>query len=88
MKVRPAIGARRPPCRGKSGKGISELGVVARDGPIREANQDRRARRVCPKGANRPKSIRVNRTIDTRIFRPRLIDPVFACHGFVGASFA
>ncbi len=47
---------------------IIELGMVARHGPIREANQDRRAKRVCPKGENRLKPIRVNRTIDTRIF--------------------
>jgi hypothetical protein len=53
MKVRPAIGARWPPCRGDTGIRISKLGVVARVGPIREANQDRRAKRVCPKGENR-----------------------------------
>lgn len=66
----PAIDTRWPPCRWESGMGISELEVVARDGPIREANQDRRAKRVCPKGENRLKPIRVNRTIDTRIFSP------------------
>ena len=64
----PTIATRWPPCRGESGMGIKKLEVVARDGPIREANQDRRAKRVCPKGENRLKPIRVNRTIDTRIF--------------------
>jgi len=52
-----------------NGMTIKGLGVVARDGPIREVNQDRRAKRVCPKGENRLKPIRVNRTIDTRVFR-------------------
>ena len=65
----PAIGARWPPRRVESGMRIRELGVVARDGPIRKANQDRRAKRVCPKGENRLKPIRINRTIDTQIFR-------------------
>jgi len=36
--------------------------LVARGGPIREANQDRRAQRVCPKGKNRPSRFAVNRT--------------------------
>ena len=67
----PTIATRWPPCRGESGMGIKKLEVVARDGPIREANQDRRAKRVCPKGENRLKPIRVNRTIDTRIFSTR-----------------
>jgi hypothetical protein len=66
----PTDATRWPPCRGQGGMGISKLEVVARDGPIREANQDGQAKRVCPKGENRLKPIRVNRTIDTRIFSP------------------
>ena len=71
----PTGATRWPPCRGQGGMGVSKLEVVARDGPIREANQDRRAKRVCPKGENWLKPIRVNPTNHTRGFstseRPR-----------------
>ena len=62
---------------------FKKLKVVARDGPIREANQDRRAKRVCPKGENRLKPIRVNRTIDTRIFSPLLYQLSYLATGRV-----
>jgi hypothetical protein len=40
----PAIATQCPPRGGGSGMTINELGLAARDGPIREANQDRRAK--------------------------------------------
>jgi len=45
---------------------LFEIMMVARDRPIREANQDSEAAR--PKGEDRRRPIRINRTADTGIF--------------------